>query len=231
MTSPENASETESPPSQRQRSTTGDGDPTTVALQVGAPEHARGAVREQAGRQPVGGPAYGFSTGVGPPAAASGPAGRTDFAPSTVRVGGYTPPERLGPASQSGNQSRSVRVPRRTSLQLQRLDPWSVLKISLVLSVCGFLVWMVAVGTLYGVLAGMGVWDQLNGTYSDLTSANNAQAAGSELISGGRVFGVSMVIGLVNIVLMTALATVGSLVYNIAADLVGGIEVTLSEPD
>jgi hypothetical protein len=148
-----------------------------------------------------------------------------------VRVGGYTPPERLGPASPGPNQSRSVRVPRRTSLQLQRLDPWSVLKISLVLSVCGFLVWMVAVGTLYGVLAGMGVWDQLNGTYSDLTSANNAQGAGSELISGGRVFGVSMVIGLVNIVLMTALATVGSLVYNIAADLVGGIEVTLSEPD
>jgi hypothetical protein len=116
-------------------------------------------------------------------------------------------------------------------LQLQRLDPWSVLKISLVLSVCGFLVWMVAVGVLYGVLAGMGVWDQLNGTYSDLTSANNTQTAGAELISGGRVFGVSMVIGLVNIVLMTALATVGSLVYNIAADLVGGVEVTLSEPD
>lgn len=232
MTKPENASETESPPSQRQRSTQGDGDPTTMALQVEtAPEHPRAAVREQAGRQPGGSPAYGFSAGVGPPVAAGGTAGRADFAPSTVRVGGYTPPERLGPASPGPNQSRSVRVPRRTSLQLQRLDPWSVLKISLVLSVCGFLVWMVAVGTLYGVLAGMGVWDQLNGTYSDLTSANNAQAAGSELISGGRVFGVSMVIGLVNIVLMTALATVGSLVYNIAADLVGGIEVTLSEPD
>ncbi len=231
MTRPENAEETESPPQQRQRNTQGDDDPATVALQVGAPEHARGAVREQAGRQPVGGPAYGFSPGVGPPVAASGPGGRPDFSPSTVRVGGYTPPERLAPASQSSNQSRSVRVPRRTSLQLQRLDPWSVLKISLVLSVCGFLVWMVAVGTLYGVLAGMGVWDQLNGTYSDLTSANNAQAGGSALISGGRVFGLSMVIGLVNIVLMTALATVGSLVYNIAADLVGGIEITLSEPD
>ncbi|MFN2479164.1 MAG: DUF3566 domain-containing protein [Pseudonocardiaceae bacterium] len=218
MTRPENAEQTESPPQQRQSNTKGDGDPTTVALQVGAPEHARGS-------------AYGFSTGVGPPVAASGPGGESDFSPSTVRVGGYAPPERVGPASQPGDQSRSVRVPRRTSLQLQRLDPWSVLKISLVLSVCGFLVWMVAVGTLYGVLAGMGVWDQLNGTYSDLTSANNAQAAGSELISGGRVFGVSMVIGLVNIVLMTALATVGSLVYNIAADLVGGIEVTLSEPD
>ena len=63
MTRPENANETESAPPQRQRSTQGDGDPTTVALQVGAPEHARGAVREQAGRQPVGGSAYGFSTG------------------------------------------------------------------------------------------------------------------------------------------------------------------------
>ncbi|MGH3547376.1 MAG: DUF3566 domain-containing protein [Pseudonocardiaceae bacterium] len=231
MTRPENAEETESPPQQRQRGSKGDGDPTTVALQVGVPEHARGAAREQADRQPLGGSAYGFSPSVGQPNAVGGPGARPDFSPSTVRVGGYTPPERLSPASQPVNQSRSVRVPRRTSLQLQRLDPWSVLKISLVLSVCGFLVWMVAVGTLYGVLAGMGVWDQLNGTYSDLTSANNAQGGGTELISGGRVFGVSMVIGLVNIVLMTALATVGSLVYNVAADLVGGIEVTLSEPD
>jgi hypothetical protein len=147
-----------------------------------------------------------------------------------VRVGGYTPPERLSPAAAPNTQARSVRVPRRTSLQLQRLEPWSVLKLSLVLSVVGFLVWMVAVGVLYGVLAGMGVWDQINGTYSDLTSVNNPQA-NTELISGGRVFGAAMVIGLVNIVLMTALATVGSLVYNVAADLVGGVEVTLSEPD
>ena len=156
--------------------------------------------------------------------------GGQDFSPSTVRVGGYTPPERVPPAAVPSAQSRSVRVPRRTSLQLRRLDPWSVLKISLVLSVCGFLVWLVAVGVLYGVLAGMGVWDQINGTYSDLTSANNAQVS-NELISGGRVFGTAFVIGLVNIVLMTALATVGSLVYNVVADFVGGIEVTLSEPD
>lgn len=152
-----------------------------------------------------------------------------DFAPATVRIGGYTPPERLSPAVAEPT-ARSVRLPRRTSLQLQRLEPWSVLKLSLVLSVAGFLVWMVAVGVLYGVLAGMGVWDQINGTYSDLTSANNAQMS-TELVSGGRVFGVAMVIGLVNIVLMTALTTVGSLIYNVTADFVGGIEVTLSEPD
>jgi hypothetical protein len=125
---------------------------------------------------------------------------------------------------------RPARVPRRTNLQLQRLEPWSVLKLSLVLSVAGFLVWMVAVGVLYGILAGMGVWDQINGTYSDLTSASNTQS-GTQLITGGWVFGTALIVGLVNIVLMTALATVGSLIYNIAADFVGGVEVTLSEPD
>ncbi len=215
------------PPQQRQRAVQGDGAPRTVALQVGAPEHARGGGREQADRQLAGGRAYGFSPGTGPPVA--GP----DFSPSTVRVGGYTPPERVSPAvagPATSAQSRSVRVPRRTSLQLQRLEPWSVLKLSLVLSVAGFLVWMVAVGVLYGVLAGMGVWDQINGTYSDLTSANNAQVS-TDLVSGGRVFGVALVIGLVNIVLLTALATVGALIYNVVADLVGGVEVTLSEPD
>ncbi|MGH3833850.1 MAG: DUF3566 domain-containing protein [Pseudonocardiaceae bacterium] len=221
------------PPWQRQWVARDDGQPRVVPLQVGAPEHARSGVREPADRQPAGGPAYGVAAGAGPPVT------DPDFAPTTVRVGGYTPPERVLPAgsgsapnsgSTASAQSRSGRVPRRTSLQLQRLEPWSVLKLSLVLSVAGFLAWMVAVGVLYGALAGMGVWDQINGTYSDLTSANNAQVS-TELVSGGRVFGVALVIGLVNIVLLTALATVGSLIYNVVADLVGGVEVTLSEPD
>ncbi len=198
-----------------------------MRLQVGAPEHGRGA-REQHDRQPVGGRAYGFSPGA--PVAEDVTRQIPAAAPSTVRVGGHTPPERVAPVPPMNARAHPGRVPRRTSLQLQRLDPWSVLKISLVLSVAGFLAWMVAVGVLYGVLAGMGVWDQLNGTYSDLTSVNNPQGS-TELISGGRVFGVALVVGLVNIVLMTALATVGSLIYNIASDLVGGIEVTLSEPE
>ncbi|HVE97130.1 MAG TPA: DUF3566 domain-containing protein [Pseudonocardiaceae bacterium] len=231
------------PPVQRQRTAKGDVDQKTVRLQVGAPEHARGTSREQANRQHPGGRAHGFSAGLGSPVA-EGATGHMPSAsigdqdspgavsPSTVRIGGYTPPERVAAAASTSARVRApaARVPRRTSLELQRLEPWSVLKLSLVLSIAGFLAWMVAVGVLYGVLAGMGVWEQLNGTYSDLTSVNNPQG-GTELISGGRVFGVALVVGLVNIVLMTALATVGSLIYNVAADLVGGVEVTLSEPD
>ena len=79
---------------------------------------------------------------------------------------------------------------------------------------------------LYGVLHGMGVWDKINSTANDLLQANEP---GEPLISAGRVFGVSAIIGAVNIVLFTALATVGAFVYNVSADLAGGLELTLSE--
>ena len=79
---------------------------------------------------------------------------------------------------------RRAAVPRRPHpaapaglLQLKRLDPWSVLKLALVLAVVLFLIWLVAVGVLYGVLDGMGVWDRLNGTYADLVSGEAPAAA------------------------------------------------------
>jgi hypothetical protein len=121
------------------------------------------------------------------------------------------------------------RPPRQAALQLKRLDPWSVLKLGLVLAVVLFFIWLVAVGVLYGVLDGMGVWDRLNGTYADLVSGE--APGGSPLISAGRVFAFAAVIGAINSLLFAVAVTVGAFVYNVSADLVGGIEVTLSERD
>jgi hypothetical protein len=121
---------------------------------------------------------------------------------------------------------RTGKVPRRASLQVRRFDPWSVLKLALVLGVALFFVWMFAVGVLYAVLDGMGVWAQLNGTYQDLTSDSGG---GGDLITAGGVFGIAAVVGVVNIILFTALASVSAFIYNISADVAGGIEVTLSE--
>ncbi|MPY97730.1 MAG: hypothetical protein GEU97_06950 [Actinophytocola sp.] len=123
---------------------------------------------------------------------------------------------------------RPGRGPRRASLQIKRIDPWSVLKLSLVLGVALFLVWLVAVGLLYIVLDGMGVWDKLNGTYTSLVSGEG-EAVSDPLISAGNVFGGAAIIGMINIVLMSALATVCAFIYNVSADLAGGLEVTLSE--
>lgn len=135
--------------------------------------------------------------------------------------------QRAGTAPPSALR-RPGRGPRRANLQIKRFDPWSVLKLALVLGVALFFVWLVAVGVLYAVLDGMGVWDKVNGTANDLFQAN-AGGTGEPLISAGRVFGVAAIIGAVNIVLFSALATVGAFVYNVSADLAGGLEVTLAE--
>ncbi|MFE7798580.1 DUF3566 domain-containing protein [Nocardia sp. NPDC057440] len=117
--------------------------------------------------------------------------------------------------------------PLRATVQIRRIDPWSTLKISLVISVAMFFVWMLAVGLLYIVLEGMGVWERLNNTVNDMVS----QDSGSVGIDAGTVFGYAGVIGLINVVLITALATVGTFIYNQCCDLVGGIQITLADPD
>jgi len=122
---------------------------------------------------------------------------------------------------------RPGRGPRRANLQIKRFDPWSVLKLSLVLGVALFFVWLVAVGALYAVLDGMGVWDKVNGISTDLLQGS--ENSSTPLISAGRVFGVAAIVGAINIVLFSALATVGAFVYNVSADLAGGLEVTLAE--
>ncbi|WP_425426910.1 DUF3566 domain-containing protein [Actinopolyspora mzabensis] len=132
-----------------------------------------------------------------------------------------------GGAATQGAPRRPSRGPRRASLQIRRVDPWSVLKLALMLSVTLFFVWLIAVAVLYGVLGGMGVWEQLNGTFSELTQPENSLS--EPLISPVRVFAVASMIGAINIVLFTALATVAGFIYNVAADFVGGVEVTLSE--
>ncbi len=122
------------------------------------------------------------------------------------------------------------RGPRRAALQLKRFDPWSVFKLSLVLAVALFLIWMIAVGVLYLVLDGMGVWSRINTTFSDFVTVSNPGGK-TDLIGPQRVFGVAAVIGLVNVLLFSAIATVSAFVYNLSSDLVGGFEVTLTERD
>ncbi|WP_156388384.1 MULTISPECIES: DUF3566 domain-containing protein [unclassified Rhodococcus (in: high G+C Gram-positive bacteria)] len=117
--------------------------------------------------------------------------------------------------------------PLRATVQIRKIDPWSMLKLSLVISVSLFFVWMVAVGLLYMVLDGMGVWDRLNNAFSDIVATSGE----SGLVSAGQIFGYAAVIGLINVVLFTALTTIGTFIYNLCSDLVGGLEVTLADRD
>jgi hypothetical protein len=175
-------------------------------------------------------------------------AGATDSGPVPPSVGGT--PDVTGPAGSPSAASGTAagarqatargrgrgpakaggRGPRRARLQLRHVDIWSAFKISLVLSIALFFIWMVAIGVLYGVLNGLGVFDTLNDLFGQLGTASGAEVGG-DLITAGVVFSGAAVIGAINIVLMTALCTVGTFIYNLCADLVGGLELTLSERD
>ncbi len=127
-------------------------------------------------------------------------------------------------------KGRGNRGPRRARLQLRHIDTWSALKISLVVSIALFFIWMVAVGILYGVLSGLGVFGTLNDLFGQLGTSSGGDGGG-EVITPGIVFGGAAVVGAINIVLLTALCTVAAFIYNLCADLVGGLEVTLAERD
>ncbi len=145
-------------------------------------------------------------------------------APAPGRPG--SPTAGAGPAAPSGRGPRAARArgPRRARLQLRHIDAWTVLKFSCVLSIALFFVWLIVIGVLFGVLDGTGIIAKIN---DSITTINGANA--KPPVTPGIVFGGAAIIGVVNIVLFIAITTIGSVVYNLCADLVGGIEVTLSE--
>ncbi|RIJ77242.1 DUF3566 domain-containing protein [Nakamurella silvestris] len=121
--------------------------------------------------------------------------------------------------------------PRVTSLQLKRIDPWTVLKISLIVSIVMFFVWMIAVGLLYLLFGSMDVFSTINDAFANLFVSDKPDAPTGALITPARVFGIAAIIGAINIVLFTALSAIGAFIYNAAAGMAGGVEVTLGERD
>ncbi|MFF5205241.1 DUF3566 domain-containing protein [Streptosporangium sp. NPDC000396] len=128
----------------------------------------------------------------------------------------------------------SARAPRKAHLVLRRIEPWSAMKFSFVVSLVCFVVLFVAVAVLYMVLSGLGVFDNIIQTVNQLTMADGKSTNGVDAASWFepvRILGYTALIGAVNVVLITALSTLGSVIYNVAADLVGGVEVTFSEAE
>jgi hypothetical protein len=129
-------------------------------------------------------------------------------------------------------KASSKRSARQAHLTVARVEPWSVMKFSFVVSLVAFVILFVAVSLLYGALDGLGVFDSLQRLVSSLTSSQgSAGVNASKWFSASRVLGYTALLGSLNIVLITAMSTIGAVVYNLTSRLVGGVEVTLRETD
>jgi Transmembrane domain of unknown function (DUF3566) len=133
-------------------------------------------------------------------------------------------------ATQRRTPARSA-APRRARLRLSRIDPWSVMKVSFLLSLAFGIVTVVSVFLVWSVLGAAGVWDSINNTVSDtVSSGNNVSSFDiTDYLGMSRVLGFTMLVSVIDVVLITAIATLGAFLYNMAASLLGGIEVTLAE--
>jgi hypothetical protein len=136
------------------------------------------------------------------------------------------------PTSRSGASAVRPRGTRKARLRLVHLDPWSVMKTSFLLSIALGIVTVVAVAVVWSVLGAAGVWDSINQTVSDVLGGDSAQNFDVQNYVGtSRVLGFTMVVAVVDVVLITAISTLGAFLYNLAAALLGGVEVTLAEDE
>jgi len=122
------------------------------------------------------------------------------------------------------------RVPRRARLRLTRIDPWSVMKTSFLLSIALGVVTIVSVFIVWSVLGAAGVWDSINQTVQDIVGGEDSSTFDvTDYVGMSRVMGFTMIVAVIDVVLLTAVATLGAFLYNMSAALLGGIDVTLTE--
>ena len=165
------------------------------------------------------------TTATNPPAPQAGPT-----ASPGQPTAGEAPARGAGARKTSGAQPK--RTARQAHLTVARVEPWSVMKFSFVVSLVAFVILFVAVSVLYGALSALGVFDSLQRVVSDVTSSQGSAGVNAKAwFSASRVLGYTALLGSLNIVLITAMSTIGAVVYNLTSRLVGGVEVTLKETE
>ena len=176
--------------------------------------------------------------GTGAPPSRNGYSSSNGFSSGASAVGGAAAglASSVTSAWQRRGSARKIQTRKSTKRQamltLARVEPWSVMKFSFVASVVAFIILFVAVAVLYMVLSALGVFDSLQHTVSSITSSQSSTGTNiSHWFSASLILGYTAMLGALNIVLITAMSTVGSVIYNLIAKTIGGIEVTLRETD
>ncbi|MEO7586653.1 MAG: DUF3566 domain-containing protein [Arachnia sp.] len=119
---------------------------------------------------------------------------------------------------------------RKARLRLARIDPWSVMKTTFLFSIAFGVMLIIVVSVLWSIIAGSGALDAVN---QFMTTLVGDQGGGEfrveDFISGSRILGFAAVLAAIDVVIITAVSTLFAFLYNLAATIMGGLEVTLAE--
>ena len=159
--------------------------------------------------------------------------GRGDHDTSTLRSPiSPTPTGTTASTSVGKGADKPKSRPRRTRrarLRLVQVDAWSVMKTSFLLSIALGIVLVVAVAIIWAVLGAAGVWDSINSIVQQAIGGEGEPFDIEEYAGTSRVLGFTMIVAVIDVILITAISTLGAFLYNLSAALLGGIEVTLAE--
>ena len=139
---------------------------------------------------------------------------------TTTGQSAQTRPDR--PRGGSRGRPGAQRVVRR-QVTVRRVDPWSVLKLSLIFYFCLLLVVMVALFVFWGVVQRLGVIEQGLEFLAEL----NLEVT----INEGNIARAIFLVGLLNVVLWSGINVFLAFLYNLVADLLGGLRMTLAEEE
>ena len=187
------------------------------------PHQARAALPgSQTGRPPSQGAGAGAAAASAKAAPWSAAPAAAASSNSTTRDKSHKPEGRL---SKVGEARRT----RKARLRISRVDPWSVMKTTFLFSIAFGIMLVVIVAVLWGVVAGSGALQSINSTMTQLIGDSGTKFNIEDYINAGRVIGLSAVLAALNVVLITAVSTLFAFLYNLAAAVIGGLEVTLAE--
>jgi hypothetical protein len=130
------------------------------------------------------------------------------------------------PAGMINAQPVAPAARRGAVVRVSSIDTWTVMRTGFVLSLSIAIVIFVAVLALWALFTAAGVFDAVGNTADDIAgSSSNLE----KWFTFPRVAGITLVVGVIEVVLVTAAMTLVASLYNTAAGWVGGVEVTLSE--
>lgn len=117
--------------------------------------------------------------------------------------------------------------PRQVKLAVARVDPWSIMKVSFLLSVALGIIMVIAVTVLWLILDSMHVFSGI-ADFMTLAGAERYVAI-LDYVKLSKVVAYTTIASVANVALMTAWATLGAFLYNVLASLVGGVRVHLMD--